>query len=56
MAIEEPQVMHWFGKMLLHRGRSEDESRAGELPDEGLAGYRSLRMPLNFAPAGPVAR
>ncbi|MHB8438712.1 MAG: AAA family ATPase [Acidimicrobiales bacterium] len=49
VVVEEPQVKHWFAKMLLDRGRPEDSGRAREMIEDALAGYRALGMPLHLA-------
>jgi tetratricopeptide (TPR) repeat protein len=51
VVVEEPQVQHWYGKMLLDRGRPEDAVRAKEMVEAALAGYGSLGMPLHAAMA-----
>lgn len=56
VVVEEPQVKHWYGKMLLDRGRPEDSGRAKEMIAEAFAGYRSLGMPLHMALAEHLLR
>jgi hypothetical protein len=45
--LEQPQVLHWFGKALLDRGRPEDTDRAREMIEAALRDYRALGMPLH---------
>jgi hypothetical protein len=47
--IDEPQVKHRYGEMLLSAGGPAAADRAHGLLDEALAGYRALRMPLHEA-------
>lgn len=56
VVLEQPQVKHWHGKMLLDRGRPEDAVRARELVEQALAGYRSFAMPLHVAMAEQLLR
>ncbi len=56
VVLEEPQVKHWYGKMLLNRGRPQDSDRAHEMIEEALAGYGSLGMPLHLAEAEQLLR
>ncbi len=51
VVLEEPQVKHWYGKMLLDRGRPEDAGRAREMIEHARAGYLTLGMPLHLAMA-----
>jgi hypothetical protein len=45
--FDEPQVKHWFGKMLLDRGRPADEARGRALLSSAIEGYATIRMPLH---------
>ena len=45
--LEVPQTRHWYGKMLLDRGRSEDGDRAREMIGAALEDYRRIGMPLH---------
>ncbi len=46
-ALEDPQIRHWFGKMLLDRGQAEDRDRARELIGAALEDYNRIGMPLH---------
>jgi hypothetical protein len=45
-ALEAPQIRHWYGKMLLDRGKPDDLDRARELIGAALEDYRRLGMPI----------
>jgi class 3 adenylate cyclase/tetratricopeptide (TPR) repeat protein len=45
-ALDVPKIDHWHGKMLLDRGRPEDERRAREMVAAALESYRSSGMPI----------
>ena len=47
--LERPQVLHWYGKMLLDRGDPADRERARTMLVEALDDYRQLGMPLHVA-------
>ena len=49
--LDEPQVKHWFGKMLLDRGQPQDEGRGREMLSSAIEGYTTLSMPLHAAMA-----
>jgi len=49
--IDEPQVRHWFGKMLLDRGGSQDEARGREMVGSAIDSYTTIGMPLHAAMA-----
>jgi class 3 adenylate cyclase/tetratricopeptide (TPR) repeat protein len=49
--LDEPQVHHWYAKMLLDRGRPEDRERANRMIDSALEGYRRIGLPLHAAMA-----
>lgn len=49
--LDAPKVRHWYGVMLLDRGRPADRDRAVELLDAARRGYRELGMPLHAASA-----
>jgi hypothetical protein len=49
--LEQPQVSHWFGKMLLDRGRPEDRDRGREMIEAALEDYKAFGMPLHIARA-----
>ena len=44
--LDEPQVRHWYAKMLLDRGASVDHDRARDLLTSALEGYRRLGLPV----------
>ena len=50
-AIDEPQVQHFYARMLFDRGNSDDQARARDLGTAALAGYRKLGIPLRAAMA-----
>lgn len=54
--LEEPQVGHWYGKMLLDRGRPEDRDRARQMIGSALEGYRRMGMPLHTTMAEALLR
>ena len=56
VVLDEPQVKHWYGKMLLDRGRPGDAGGAKEMIEDALGGYRSLGMPLHQALAEALLR
>ena len=45
--LDAPHVAHWYGKMLLDRGRPEDEARAIALITSAVEGYARIGMPLH---------
>ncbi|MGN6472128.1 MAG: ATP-binding protein [Mycobacteriales bacterium] len=47
--LDEPQVRHFYGKMLLDRGDAGDRRRARELLDSALDGYRRMGIPIRAA-------
>jgi hypothetical protein len=50
-AIEAPQIDHWYGKMLLDRGRPDDRDRARKMIGSALEDYRRIGMPVHAAMA-----
>lgn len=52
--LDAPQVAHWYGKMLLDRGRPEDESRGEELLTSAVDAYSRIGMPLHGALAREI--
>ena len=46
--LDRPQVLHWFAKMLVDRGRHEDVERAGDMIGAALSEYERLGMPLHI--------
>ncbi|MGI8633548.1 MAG: AAA family ATPase [Solirubrobacterales bacterium] len=44
--MDMPQVEHWFGEMLVDRGRPEDQGRARDLLTSAIECYGALGMPL----------
>ncbi|MGH2757971.1 MAG: hypothetical protein ACRDKJ_00235, partial [Actinomycetota bacterium] len=50
-SVEPHQVEHWYGKMLLDRGRPDDRERATEMVGSALEWYRAKSMPLHAAMA-----
>jgi hypothetical protein len=49
--LERPQVLHWYGKMLLDRADPADRVRAQTLLHDALHDYRRIGMPLYAAMA-----
>ena len=47
--MERPQVLHWYGKMLLDRANPDDRERARTMLVDALDGYRQLGMPVHAA-------
>jgi tetratricopeptide (TPR) repeat protein len=54
--IDEPQVRHWFGKMLLDRGRPQDHARGREMVGSAIDRYTTIGMPLHAAMARDLLR
>lgn len=54
--LDEPQVRHRYGKMLLDRGRTEDRDRAREMVSSALERYRRMGMPIHAAMAEELLR
>jgi len=44
--LDRPQVEHWFGEMLVDRGRPQDQGRARDLLTSAIESYGALGMPL----------
>jgi class 3 adenylate cyclase/tetratricopeptide (TPR) repeat protein len=51
LPLEQPQVEHWYGKMLLDRGDPADAARGRELLGSAIARYAEIGMPLHAAMA-----
>jgi tetratricopeptide (TPR) repeat protein len=49
--LERPQVLHWYGKMLLDRGDPADRERARTMLATALDDYHQFGMPLHAAMA-----
>jgi class 3 adenylate cyclase/tetratricopeptide (TPR) repeat protein len=47
--VERPQVLHWYGKMLLDRANPGDHERARAMLVDALDDYRQLGMPIHAA-------
>jgi class 3 adenylate cyclase/tetratricopeptide (TPR) repeat protein len=47
--LERPQVLHWYGKMLLDRANTDDHERARTLLAAALNDYRQLGMPVHVS-------
>jgi class 3 adenylate cyclase/tetratricopeptide (TPR) repeat protein len=47
--LERPQILHWYGKMLLDRGAPSDDERARAMLAAALDDYRRLGMPVHAA-------
>jgi len=47
--LERPQVLHWYGKMLLDRADPDDHERARTMLVDALDDYRQLGMPVHAA-------
>jgi hypothetical protein len=45
--LERPQVLHWYGKMLLDRADADDHERARTMRADALDDYRRLGMPAH---------
>ncbi len=45
--LERPQVLHWYGKMLLDRANAHDHHRARTMLVNALNEYRQLGMPVH---------
>jgi tetratricopeptide (TPR) repeat protein len=54
LPLEQPQVAHWYGKMLLDRRDPGDAARARELVGSAVARYNEIGMPLHAAMAQAV--
>jgi tetratricopeptide (TPR) repeat protein len=54
LPLEQPQVAHWYGKMLLDRGDPDDVVRARELLESAIERYTAIGMPLHAAMAQAV--
>jgi len=54
--LERPQVLHWYGKMLLDRASDDDQERAREMLAEALNDYRQFNMPVHAAMAQALLR
>jgi tetratricopeptide (TPR) repeat protein len=52
--LDGPQVQHWYGKMLLDRGRPDDRDRGRNLVSSALDGYRLLGIPVRARMAEQV--
>ena len=47
--MERPQVLHWYGKMLVDRANPDDHERARTMLVDALDGYGALGMPVHAA-------
>ena len=45
--LERPQVLHWYGKMLLDRANADDHERARTMLVDALDDYGRLGMPVH---------
>jgi class 3 adenylate cyclase/tetratricopeptide (TPR) repeat protein len=54
--FERPRIDHWYGKMLLDRGRSEDRDRAHNLIGSALDEYERMGMPVHADMARELIR
>lgn len=45
--LERPQVLHWYGKMLLDRADPDDHERARTMLVDALDDYHQFGMPLH---------
>ena len=45
--LERPQVLHWYGKMLLDRANPNDHEQARTMLVDALNDYRQLGMPIH---------
>jgi len=54
LRIDEPQVLHWYGKMLGDSGR--DRERGRELVGRAVEGYRHMGMPVLLASADELLK
>ncbi|HVF32389.1 MAG TPA: AAA family ATPase [Acidimicrobiales bacterium] len=53
---DRPQVEHWYGQMLLDRGRPADRERARELLTAAVGHYHAVGMPEHEARAARALR
>jgi class 3 adenylate cyclase/tetratricopeptide (TPR) repeat protein len=47
--LDRPQVLHWYGKMLVDRGHADDRDWARAMLDHALEDYRRIGMPVHAA-------
>jgi hypothetical protein len=54
--LERPQVLHWYGKMLLDRANADDHERARTMLVDALNEYRQLGMPVHTSATEALPR
>jgi tetratricopeptide (TPR) repeat protein len=54
--LERPQVLHWYGKMLLDRANADDHERARTMLVDALNDYRQLGMPVHTSATEALLR
>jgi class 3 adenylate cyclase/tetratricopeptide (TPR) repeat protein len=54
--LERPQVLHWYGKMLLDRANADDHERGRTMLVDALNDYRQLGMPVHTSATEALLR